>query len=444
MNYSKKYAVYTLFILSIFSFAIAQTPSTKTVVDAKTKLPIENVYGSSDDGKLNIITNKEGKLIIVPASKTKSFSFYKIGYIKQTISLESLATLDSIFLVENPVSLQEIIITSRAFDTVVADKHFYINDYLILPNNDFIILTTKINIKGFEIAYYKVDKGITCKKKIIAEKNEFLVLDCFKNIHLVTDNFSRQILFKSDSTFDFLNKYPRTKFDSTIALCALKTDTQLVLKSFAASITKKMEYLDFKINSPFLTYTLQSKKNKTSLYTIFYNKHLKEMIDNHISDTRMLQQYKQQIAQGGDHLESEQSIEADMAFFYSNIAKPIYAPVFLKNDTIVLFDFQEKTIVFFTQAGKEITKVKLDENDFSSFRSFEILYDNEAKQFYFIHKVPGKTTLNRINIYSGKITRKVLLEKPFPKNIQVLNNKIYYLFREKDYDDTCYLYQQNM
>ncbi len=438
------FILYSFFFFLCSTTIFSQTKSTKTVVNLRTKLPIENVYINSNDGKLNLTSNKNGELIIISDAKTRSFSFYKIGYVKQLISLDNLVNIDTIFLAENSINLQEVVITSKTLETVIEDKRYYVNDYLILPNNDFIILTSKINTKGFEIAYYKTDKGITCRKKIPNEGGEHLFQDCFKNIHLVTNNFSRQLLFESDSTFDFIYKYTKAKFDSTAALCVLKTDTQLVLKSSAPATTTNMQYVNYKMNSPFLSYILESKQNRTNLYTIYYNKHLQEMMNNEVNDVKNFQRtVNEDVKSRYSHTVTEQSVEADIAFFYTKIAKPIYAPIFLKNDTIVVFNFQEKIIALFNKQGKELTQIQMNEKDFSTLREFEIIYDCMAKKFYLKTTEFDKQTLNLININSGTIIRKKHLEKMFAKNIQVYNDKIYYLFKEKDWNDTSYLYQQN-
>ena len=430
--------------LSLFS----QNIVTKTVVDSKTKLPLEYVYLNSEDHKLNLMTNKAGKVFIDLDLTIKSYGFYKIGYSKQTIPVEMLIKTDTIFLNEAPVNLQEITITSRTLDTIIRDKRFYVDDYVILPNNDFMIITSKINVKGFEVAYYKPDKGITCRKKITSESNAHFFSDCFKNIHVLTNAYSIQLFFTSDSTFDFMAKYTKEKFDSTVALCALKIDTELVLKTSPPPVTKQQAYFDYKVNPPVLTYVVGYKNTRKNLYTVFYNKQLREMAGWEVKDVKYFQNLKISLSDQNptnrSFMGSEQSVEADLSFFFTKVAKPIYAPIFLRNDTVVLFNFQEKMIVFLNKTGDILKQVAIDDTQFSTFREFEIIYDAARQNFYYRYKEPDKTTLSLINIYTGKLVKKIHLEKPYAKNIQVLNNKIYYLVREKDWDDTSYLYQQNI
>lgn len=437
--------LHVLVIISLFVFfgfkTYSQNNLIKTVIDSKTKRALEYVFINSDDQKLNLITNKTGQVIIINNPKIKSYSFYKIGYLKKTVSLENLLKADSIFLVEKPIDLQEITVTSRVLETIVKDKRFYVDDYKVLPNYDFLIITSTLNTKEFDVSYYKSGNGITYTQKIKNEMNGNLFLDCFKNIHLVTDNFSRQLLFNSDSTFEFLPKYSKAKFDSTLALSSLNIDTQIVFKSYRSPINSHRVYFDNQINSPFLNYSIVSKHHRKYLYSVFYSKALREMLLNEDQDVKRREIMKIAI---GSRPDSQQCLDNEASLFYSKIAKPIYAPIFSKNDTIIIFNFQDNLIVFFNTAGEMVKEVKIDKDDFSTYRDFEIICDQVTKKFYFKTKEFDKSILSLIDIHTGKQIKKFHLEKIFAKNIQILNDKVYYLVRETEWDDTSYLYQQSL
>ena len=431
-----------LILLSIcFHICISQNKSAKIIVDSKTKSPIDYVFVSSNDNKINLMSNTEGKLILLSDTKIKYFSFYKIGYNTQIVLMQDLIKTDTVFLVQKEIKLSEVTISANPLEAIVKDKRFYVDDYLVLPNNDFLIITTRIsnNSKYFDVAYYKREKGITCSKKINNETNPFLFTDCFKNLHLVTDNYSRQLFFTSDSSFDFLPKYSKVKFDSTLKLCALKLDTQLLFKSFRPPQTIPGVYFNFTANSPFLTYIKVYKKNRRIFYSIVYNKEIREMLKSEISDSQAL---RASMDAADARRPSDQSYESAIDLFYKKVAKPIYAPVFLKNDTVVVFNFQEELIVFLTKTGNLLKEVKLNDKEISTYRDFEIIYDEFKQNFYFKTRGFDKTFLSMLNIYTGSLSRTIHLEKAFAKNIQIQNGKIYYLVKEKEWDDTCYLYEQ--
>ncbi len=436
----KKRACILFYIFVFCSWNIFSQKNSKIILNSKTKWPIDYVYINSENSKFDLLTNKDGKFILISDPKIKTLSFYKMGYYPKKIRVEELIKTDTIYLDEQPIELAQVEIKLNIIDTIVKDKRFYLDDYLVLPNQDFLIITSKINIPGFEISYYKWHKGVTCTKKIKNEGSGSIFKDCFNNAHVVTKDYSRQIFFESDSTFNFLPKYSRSRFDSTLAKVVLRVDTTVVISSSQAPVKIKQQYFDLKKNSPFLSYIMVSKNSRKNVYTVMYNKELREMLKYEIYDSESMAAEAKALGGSGD---SEVKREAKMDLFFTKIAAPIYAPVFLKNDTIVIFNFQENLIVFLNKSGQIIKEVDLDHKELSTFRNFEIIYDAPGQRFYFKTKDSDRSTLSLLNIYSGKIAKKIHLEKVFAKNIQIVNGKIYYIVKEKEWDDTSYLYQQN-
>jgi hypothetical protein len=255
------------------------------------------------------------------------------------------------------------------------------------------------------------------------------VTDCFKNVHLVTDKFARQLFFDSDSSFQFLPKYTRAVFDSTLGPCVLKLDTEVIMKHTLPPGIIELTTFDTKRSSPFLDYYKVSKHKKELFYPVRYNKRMQEMIDYAIRDS---------------YLEPNPYIrDNQLALFFNKVAGPLYAPVFLKNDTVILFNFQENKIVFLSRSGLLLGSVTIDKDQFSTMRDFEIVCDNGAQKFYVKLKEFDKCVIRQIDVYTGKSLRTVKIEKVFARNIQIVNNRIYYLVKEKEWDDTAYLYQQN-
>jgi len=421
---------FLLLLVSVTGFAQSQKGQTKVIVDSKTKVPLDYVAIQSDDNSIRLMSNRDGKFIFIGDPKIKFFTFYKMGYARLTMEPGSLGRTDSIFLQEKQLQLDEVFVSSRKLDTVVRDKRFYVNDYCVLPNENFLLITSKINISGFEVCYYDKSRGISQTKKIKDEDNARFVVDCFKNIHVVTSGFSRQIFFDSDTGFQFLPKYKRQVFDSALAPCVLRIDTEVILKQIAPPTKLQGNYADASINAPFFDYIRVSRHNRELFYRASYSEHMLEMMSHEIEDTRAT---------------ARNEFVADnlIAMFFSQIAGPIYAPVFLKNDTVVLFDFQKNSIDFLSRQGRPLKSTKINQDHFASVHNYEILYDGIARKFYMKMTEANRPVVKQIDIYSGNAINTVKLEKTFAKNIQVVNNRFFYLVKEREWDDTQYLYQQN-
>lgn len=422
---------------------LSQNFSTKIIVDSKTKQPLEFVNIYSEDKLTSQLSNKKGEFIIYSESNIKAFIFNKTGYTTKYISKTNVLKLDTVFLVEQPIQLNEVEIAVKKLEEVIKDKRFYVNDYLVLPNYDFLILTYKINFKGFEVAYYKKDKGVTCSKKYKDEVNEHLFKDCFDNYHLVTNVGSRQFYFPSDTSFDFLPIVRKTLFDSTLSKVVLRLDSQFIYKNENPPSTHKGTYFNTTFNSPYLTYISLFRKKRTELFTVVYNKEMRDIIQSELVDSRKNQQVMEESKlNANSYSPSAQSREASNSFFIETAIGPIYAPIYNKNDTLIILNFQEDKIVFLDKSG--ILLKMIDIENFPRYHHFQAYYDVGTQNFYVTVQDNNTHYIKRLNIYTGKFNRTVPLERPFPKNIQIINNRMYFQVKEHSWDDTSYIYLQNL
>ncbi|MBK9284207.1 MAG: hypothetical protein IPM51_07775 [Sphingobacteriaceae bacterium] len=422
-----------LFLLS-FSCLSAQTKKTIYVVDSLTRESIEYAVITSNDNRLKVVSTKNGEAILIPDKNTSYFKVYKMGYSSKIIQVNTFNQIDTLLLSKKYLSLNEVSITIKRFDTIVRNKKFYVNDYRLLPNGNFILLTSKINTKGFEVVLYSKKTGILQRNNFSEEKEEELFQDCFSNFHLITNSYSRQLFFNTDTSFEFLPAYNRSKFDSTLAKCKLKLKDGIIAETDNKPKVIIRQNFNSTVNQPYHCYYKVSNNNASVFYLSQYNKELMEMYLNQEKDAAILR------ANG----KSTEAIESDHDLFYRSVAKKIYNPVFSRNDTVVIFDFQENEIVLLNASGTILQKNKIDANAYSSFRNFEVLYDETLHYFYIYSKEFDKRTINRINILTGKASKKIKIEKTFAFKLFVNNNSIYYLVKEKEWDDTYYLYEQKI
>jgi hypothetical protein len=406
----------------------AQTRS-RVVADSRTRLPIDFVFIHSANKQINILTDKDGKFIFIKDSLIKKMVFYKLGFEEKTLTVKNILDSDTIFLVRKLQTLEEVTVSAEKLVAVVKNKSFYVDDYIALSDHSFLLLTSRINGDGFNVVYQNSSGKIMHSIRIRGEAGGRLVKDCFGNFHVLTENFSRQIFFDSDSSFQFLSRYHRSRFDSTLALCAVKLDTTVVMRSPAVTTIVHTAVWDWTRNTEAISYYFVSKKRRQLFYTADYNQRNKEMIDNELRDWEDMP------------VTSIYAMSAQIGLFFRSIAGPLYVPVFAKKDTIMLFDFQRNAIVFMNTWGKTMKEVGMDSTLSHHMGTFEVLADEVRGEYYLVES--DNQTILQINIHQGTANRTVHLEKAFAKRIQIVNRKLFYLIKEKGWDDTSYLYQQN-
>lgn len=423
-----------LFLLLWAPLLFQAQKNAKTVVDATTRKGLASVFISSDNGLAQLMSNDDGRFIVVADSSFRSFSFYKLGFRRRSINVAELMKMDTIALTPRPTELEEVVVRQRRIDTIVKDKRFYVDDFQLLPDNNFLILTSRPNAEGFELCYYDRVKGIVRKQVFREESGARLFRDCFRNVHLLTDQFSRQVFFDSEKSFTLLSKYPRRTFDSLLAPCALEMDTQILVRQEMPPVKIELTYFDAESHSDFLNYVRVSRHANRLFYSGGYNAELREMIDHELKDAQLMYSHDPRRVY---------EMEAQIGLFYRSIAKALYLPVFLRQDTVVLFDFQEYRLLFFDPAGQLLKKTALNKKDFGTMHDFEVLYDEETLKFYIRMKIADHSVLREVNIHTGRCAATIRLEKIFASHVLVRNGRIYYLVRENEWDDTTYLYQQN-
>jgi hypothetical protein len=188
-----------------------------------------------------------------------------------------------------------------------------------------------------------------------------------------------------------------------------------------------------RINSIAVNFYKLSKNKIIPFYHVQYNQALMNMIRNELKDWEMLYANK---------TVNQSYIKNQLMFFEKVIAKPISAPIFKRNDTIVVFNMQDNYIQLLNTSGDSLVAIPLNLDKLNKLKSIQILFDEFTRQF-FVHQVVNDSPyIFKLSLLTGQLTKEIKLEKPFPKNIKLFGGKIYYIVKEKQWDDTSYLYSQ--
>jgi hypothetical protein len=126
------------------------------------------------------------------------------------------------------------------------------------------------------------------------------------------------------------------------------------------------------------------------------------------------------------------------------LQKPLYAPVFEINDSIVVFDHFKDSAAVFNIAGKYVRSFQISYHYFENWKS-ELLMNEEKTKLYAVYEVDGLVTLRQINPSTGKVIHTDVLEKHIhPMHIQVRGNFAYYLYKHYLDNSIHYLYKQSL
>lgn len=136
--------------------------------------------------------------------------------------------------------------------------------------------------------------------------------------------------------------------------------------------------------------------------------------------------------------------EADEQFARIIINRPVYAPLFRKGDSLVLFDYLDDRIEFYNDGG---TKLGFIPASFMHRKGCKKeIYKDEVTGNFFVHFLGnGISTINKINLNKGTTSRSSAIPGfIFIEKITIRNDEIFFLYRDKTASEQKKIYRMKL
>jgi hypothetical protein len=133
-------------------------------------------------------------------------------------------------------------------------------------------------------------------------------------------------------------------------------------------------------------------------------------------------------------------------FTQSLYYKELYAPLFFRNDTLYIFDYYKDKLFSFSIQGKLIDSIPIYHHYHpkSSGWKRSLIQDQITGEIYAEFEKGGNSYLGRIDLRTGEISEKVVLEFKFVEKIAVRDNFVYYVYRPFESNQKKYLYKERL
>ena len=121
-----------------------------------------------------------------------------------------------------------------------------------------------------------------------------------------------------------------------------------------------------------------------------------------------------------------------MSGFSKNIwYRPVYAPLYVVGDTLLVFDHERWRMRKFTRSFTPVGELPLpyQEKTDGPARSGQIIQDRTTEGLYALFRRNGKAWLRPIDPVSGTLGEAFRLTYPYPERVQVQGGKVYYIWR---------------
>lgn len=394
------------------------------VIDLQTQLPLSNVNVQINGTLQGTTTDSNGIFELSYREKSIILIFSYIGYEKKFIQLNDSSN-NSLIVTLSPKTeiLEEVVISSSPIETIISN----VLDYSFNGDNILLITYTNKLLKSkLVIISPKLD---TLDKINIPERPLRLFKDCFGNNHIISGKNVYQVYFDS-AKLHLLPPSSVEKFEAVLFSCVAEDSQNLYFMKKYGTHQIETERFRIQTNNHVLNYYYinKSTKQKSTLVTISDQ----EIIELSAEETKFLNEKEAAGMYRRPVLKEFERIFAETILY-----EEVYAPLFILDDTIYVFDYINSKIKYY--ASNQI--VKETEISFHADKNWkkEMCIDDKTQKIYAIYESNGVSTLKEINLNNGLLNDSYKIPFHFVENIKTHDNYIYFLYQNKEHNNTKFL-----
>lgn len=408
------------------------------IVD-KNLIPIPDVQIKSKK-KLNEVRTSSNGTFSINYSYQEDYYivFNHVGYISDTLYFSKRKAKKwnkkkqlTITIKLNELVFEDVVILAKKVDTVFGNDKFSIQDYLLLEDDNLLLLTYSKTLKK---------NG----KLVLTDNNQQIISE-----YTIPDQ--PQYLYKDFSGAYFLvckyNIYTVNIHRQQIRLTTVpKEDFYGFYQRIIDTINDQFYYSNFADNYPavdfLVTNRLDSNHHKIKSVQDDFMMELYRAQYKYVSGRDKLWAYKKEEETGID-----KEIWIGAASFTQNILyKPVYAPLFVKNDTVIIFD-QYKNLIFKIDSDHDIIdsipfQLKLK----GSKEKWEqpLIKDKSNNEIYALYNKGGYNYLKLLNLNTGKSKQTLKLSNRYVEQLTINNGYVYYIYRPFESLQKKFLYREKI
>ncbi len=396
------------------------------VTDAKTNQPIEgaHVFGPHLLG----ISNSNGRVSIRSNHSATDIFITHIGYDTLYFKMDKERLTQGAVLHPRTEELNEFTIYREKLETVFHSNYHYVFDYEFV-DDQLLLITFNKKLKDAELTLCTMDQKVLSETKFEGEP-----------VGLKKDFRNRIFLETEYKTYQIHKK------GNLINLVAVNAaDYKFSMEHCVDSLRQHVLFNDFIEYLPRMNYyALNSKDSNHFLLASLTNDVVNKMYRWEYYELPL--EKKREARELAEKIPSmdKKDVAAIFTGFHKSIYyEPVYAPLFVYQDSIFIFDHSENKLT------KYVDFQKVDSVDLSyhySERRFlwkrQLLFDNQQNKFYAVFKKNGYFLIKNVDLKNGGVAQSYKVQKQFAENLQVKNGYAYYIYKKPSSPEKPYLYRE--
>jgi len=336
-----------------------------------------------------------------------------------------------IFLEPKDAKMTNEVVVTNPYrpQAIYASERLSVADFEILEDEQLLLLTyeRKLN-QGAELLVVDNDEKVVMAKTVGKD-----ALHLFKDyrglIHLMSKN-SLEYVYREDEAFDLV-PMDKQYYERYIAPIIDTSRTKFYFTNYRQTYPAAEFFVYDDLDS---TYAKISKISDDIMMEMFETEYL--WVD--IRTKLWARQMEQQTGV------SKENIVGEVVFTQSIFYKPIYAPMFMKNDTIYLFDFYKDYVRTFNRNGNPIDSldIAIHHDEKKTGWCNRLIQDDVTGCVFAVFDKGGYTVICPIDLNTGGLGVPIRLDFRYIEKLIIHNNAAYYTYRPFESNQKKYLFKQ--
>lgn len=420
--------------------AYAQLTVTGRVTDAVTGQPLKRTNVSLAGENRGVGTNRNGTYQWkLPPAQSGWLKFTHIGYTPDSVAIPqtdtTLTVTINMRLVPEPQQLKAVVVSDVAPpEEVFGTTKFSVADFAFTHDNKLILL-----------AY---DRGLDKDARLVlASATQEILWELplgIEAVGLFTDYLDRTFALCEKRVF-MIEHVPGSNELSLVEVP--ETDFYSYLYPIEDTVGTQLLWSDYRWRFPKFNYFALNPVDTTldTLATVI--------------DRALMRQYRfsyyylhprdkllaRKLARDTDA--SKFQIAAEMSGFTNGLYyEPLYAPLFVRQDTVMLFDHYTHKLYRFNREKQRLDSIPISYHKTRKGGKWkrELIMDEETGSVYARFEQKGHPFLQRINTQNGQAVEAVRLTHKYVEQVRVKDDYVYYVYRPFGELQQKFIYRQQI
>jgi hypothetical protein len=429
-----RYFIFNLLVFATLSLYSRQVCVKGKVIDAESASPLAGVVVSLSGSAFNTLSGEDGRFSFRVNEDAGSWlSCTRFGYepTVKKISLNKDTVFVTVAMKMKQFALPGVTVSANNdIDTVFGTWRFSVADFEFYEDK-LLLLTYEKSLKNAKLILADASQKVLSSFVIPDEAKRFFK-DYTGTVNVICDEHIYRIAIRENRLY--LASLPVDAFNERILPCI-------------DSLGKNIYFSDYSRDYPEFTYYAYnpSMDQVHSLKTVTDREQLKEYNMAYY----FLKPKERLIAR---KLEAEYNVDkhkiaAVMAGATQNMLyTPLYAPLYIIHDTIMVFDHYNNAILKYTADNNRFDSIPVNYHHPAQWRDWKhkLFVDKGKGDVYALYEKNGFFCLKQVSLSTGAVIGSYTLYNRFVKNIKVKDGYVYYVFHPFESLQQAFVYREKI